>query len=76
MSVISEDDTWAAAKQVWHEYSSEDIARGFVHCQKILEEVVRQEGRNDFLGSSGSTHFGIRKEYVATEYGVKPRKVE
>ena len=73
LKVISEDETWDAAKGVFEEYSSEKIARGFVHCQKILEEVVKQQGRNDFLGSSGSIHFGVRKGFEATDYGVKPR---
>ena len=78
LKVISEDETWDAAQGVFDGYTSEKIARGFVHCQKILEEVVKQRGKNDFLGSSGSIHFGIRKGFEATDYGVKPRppKVE
>ena len=73
LKVLSKDETWGAAEKVWGQLDSPSIASGFIHCHKILEKVREVNGKNDFLGSGGSIHFGVRKGLEQVPLGLVPK---
>jgi hypothetical protein len=71
LCVLKEDEIWAAANQVWNDLPSSKIASGYIQAFRLAKKVIEVRGDNAFLGSSGSIHVGIRKDFVETATGLR-----
>ena len=70
LRVLNEDEIWAAAEKVWRDLPSCKIASGYVQAYRIAEKIIKVKGDNGFLGSNGTPHVGIRKDFHETEKGL------
>lgn len=68
-SVCTEEEIASAAKKVFNEYPSCNIARAFVQVRMIADRVIEHKGCNSFLATD--LHFGIRKRYYDTTKGIQ-----
>lgn len=77
LKVLSEDNIWDCAKQVWDELPNSKIASGFVQAHRIAAEVIKSGGNNAFLGVGGTPHVGVRSDFDETCNGLtrKDKKV-
>ena len=64
------EEIWKCAEQVWIDLPSHTIARGYMHCYRILQRVVKEKGDNEFLRTK-HFHTGISNDYADTNYGIK-----
>ena len=71
LSVLKEDDIWFAANEVWNELPSAKVASAYIQAYRIAQKVIAAGGDNDFLGTSGSIHVGVRKDFDETARGLK-----
>jgi hypothetical protein len=69
--VLPTDEIWQNAQDVWKELPNAKVASGYVHAYRIAAKVIQAEGDNKFLGSGGSIHCGIGKDFKETENGIK-----
>ena len=72
--VASADDIWNAASTVWNDMEASTIARGFVLAKRVAEQVVRENGSNEFLRGN-KFHQSVRQDFAGTAKGIKPVKV-
>ena len=42
-----------------------------MHAYRIAEKVIQADGDNNFLGSGGNIHCGIRNDFKSTENGIE-----
>lgn len=73
LCVLKEDDILTAAEQVWNDLPSSKIASAYVQSFRIAKKVIDARGDNAFLGSSGSIHVGVRKDFAETSTGLRRR---
>jgi|LauGreSBDMM110SN_4_FD.fasta_scaffold399563_1 hypothetical protein len=66
------DKIWKVARQVWLSCTSSMISRAFVHAYRIMDIIVTHDGSNLWL-AEGTPHCNIRRDFVDTKYGIKPR---
>ncbi len=66
------DKIWKVAQQVWLSCTSSMISRAFVHAYRIMDIIVTHDGSNLWL-AEGTPHCNIRRDFVDTKYGIKPR---
>ena len=48
------------------------IARAFVHAYRIMKVIIDNGGSNHWL-AEGTPHCNLRRDFVNTKYGIKPR---
>jgi alpha-D-ribose 1-methylphosphonate 5-phosphate C-P lyase len=66
------DRIWKVALQIWEECTSSMIARAFVHAYRIMKVIIDNGGSNHWL-AEGTPHCNLRRDFVNTKYGIKPR---
>lgn len=71
MKVLSEDEIWAAAKEVWEALPNSKIASAYVLSYRIAAEVIKAKGDNAFLGDRGVPHVGVRADFNETALGLE-----
>ena len=59
LSVLKEEEIWLAGNEVWEQFSNCKIAHSYVLAYRIAKKVVKHEGDDIFLGSSGGLHSGV-----------------
>ena len=70
LRVLSENDIWSCAQDVWNELPNSKIASGFVQAYRIAGEVIKHGGDNCFLGVGGTPHVGVRSDFDETANGL------
>jgi len=70
LCVLKEDAIWEAAEEVWHNLPSSKIALGYIQAFHLAKKVMEMQGDNSFLGSSGSIHVRICKDFDKTATGL------
>ena len=68
--VLSENEIWEIALEVWEKLQSSKIALAYVQVYRIAGKVVEAEGGNEFLGIGGTPHVGIMKDFYPTNKGL------
>ena len=68
--VLSDNEIWEIALEVWENLKSSKIASAYVQEYRILGKVVEAEGGNEFPGIGGTPHFCIGKYFYSTENGL------
>jgi hypothetical protein len=68
--VLSENEIWETALEVWEKLQSSKIASAYVQAYRIAGKVIEAEGDNAFLGVGGTPHVGIRKDFYPTIKGL------
>jgi hypothetical protein len=72
--VLKEDEIWESAVKVWNDLPSSKIANSFVLANRIARKIEETKGGNEFLaGKKGGLSSGIRRDFVATEFGNRRR---
>ena len=68
------DQIWEMANDVWNEIPNSKIASAFIQYYRIMGQVVKAGGGNEFVGrmSKDNLHTGVRKEFDETANGMKP----
>ena len=69
LRVLSPDEIWAAAEEVWNNLPSHKIANAFVQANRIARKVIKSGGDNKFIGNGGSISVGVREDFKATKTG-------
>ena len=64
--VLSENEIWEIALEVWEKMQSSMIALEYVQVYRIAGKVVEAEGGNGFVGIGGTPHVGIMKDSYPT----------
>ena len=60
--------------KVWNDLPSSKIANSFVLANRIARKIEETKGGNEFLaGKKGGLSSGIRRDFVATEFGNRRR---
>ena len=77
LKVLSEDEIWKVAEEVWRALPNFKIASGYIQAHRIAAEVVKSRGDNKFLGVGGNIHSGVRKDFTETATGLvrKDKKI-
>ena len=72
--VLGPDQIWEMANDVWNEIPNSKIASAFIQYYRIMGQVVKAGGGNEFVGrmSKDNLHTGVRKEFDETANGMKP----
>ena len=70
LRVLSPDEIWAAAEEVWNNLPSCKIANAFVQANRIAKKVIKSGGDNKFIGNGGSISVDVRKDFKVTATGV------
>ena len=73
LKVLTEDEIWKVANEVWKALPNSKIASGYVQAHRIAAEVIKAGGSNEFLGVGGNIHSGVRKDFHETATGLKRR---
>ena len=73
LRVLTGDEIWETAWRVWEELPSSKIASGFIQAYRIAAEVIKHRGSNAFLGTCGTPHVGIRRDFKETATGLTRR---
>ena len=68
--VLTEDEIWETAWEVWEGLQSAKIASAYVQAYRIAGRVIEEGGDNTFLGIGGTPHFGIRKDFFPSGDGL------
>ena len=63
--MLTEDEIWATAVEVWNSLPSCKISSGFIQAYRIANEVIDCNGCNSFLKGS-KMHCGVRRNFTAT----------
>jgi hypothetical protein len=71
MKVLTEDQIWRAALQVWEEIPCAKIASAYVQSHHIAKRVIEMGGSNDFLVVKGSISVGVRDDFQQTKHGLR-----
>jgi hypothetical protein len=51
------------------------VSRAFVHAYRIMNLIIEQDGHNHWL-VDGAPHCNVRRDFVDTKHGIKPRTIE
>lgn len=70
LRVLTEDEIWETAKEVWEALPSSKIASGYIQAYRIADKVIESKGSNSFLGVGGNIHTNIRKDFRDTDTGL------
>ena len=73
LKVLTEDQTWDAAEEVWMGLENWKIASAYIQAHRIAKKVIVAKGNNDFLGNGEGIHVGVRKDFRPTENGSMVR---
>ena len=73
-SVLKCDEIWKHTLDVWREISSAAIAEAFILQHRVMEEVIRRKGDTAWQ-AGGPGHYGVRKDYTATDTGMMKKPV-
>ena len=69
LHVLSEDNIWDTANDIWKELPNNKIVSGCVQAYQIAKK--KENGGNTFLGTGGSgIHMGVRNDFFATDKGL------
>ena len=68
--MLSEDELWATAVELWNSFPSCQISSGFLQAYRIAKEVIDCNGCDSFLKSS-KIHCGVRRDFTATATGLE-----
>ena len=71
LRVLTENQIWATAEEVWEKLESCKIASAYtcIQAHRIAKKVINEEGGNSFLGVGGSPHVGSRKDFFPCREG-------
>ena len=71
MYVLTEDQIWCAAKEVFKQLLSCKIDSGFIQAYRLVARISEYKGVNSFLsGSSGGIRTGVAKDFYPTDKGL------
>ena len=70
LKVLTEDQTWDAAEEVWMGLENWKIASACIQAHRIAKKAIVAKGNNDFLGNGEGIHVGVRKDFRPTENGM------
>ena len=70
LKVLTEDEIWNTALDVWNKLPNSKIASGCVQAHRIAAEVIKAKGSNAFFGEGGSISTGVRKDFNDTPKGL------
>ena len=73
--ILSENEIWEIALEVWEKLKSSKIASAYVQAYRISGKLVEAEGGNEFPRIGGTTHVGIRKDFYPTIKGLDRKDV-
>jgi hypothetical protein len=59
------------AEDVWKELPNSKVASAYVQAYRIADKVIQAKGDNEFLGSGGNIHCGIRNDFKFTANGLE-----
>ena len=71
--VLTSDQIDECVMKAWDEYQSCKIARTFVEAYLMMDKVIEEKGDTAFL-AQGGFHFGVGKNFVDTDTGIKRKK--
>ena len=71
MKMLTENEIWRAAMQVWEEIPCAKIASAYVQANRIARRVIKMGGSNDFLAVKGSISVGVRDDFQQTKHGLR-----
>ena len=71
LKVLSEDQIWTAAEEVWMELPDCKIASGYIQAYRIAAKVIAAKGDNSFLGGDGTVHVGVNQDFDESLNGMK-----
>ena len=71
LHVLSEDEVWEAAVEVWDNLPNCKIAHGYVLSYRIAQKVIDNKGDNTFLGEEKGISCGVREDFHDTLCGVR-----
>jgi hypothetical protein len=69
--VLPVDEIWENAEDVWKELPNSKVASAYVQAYRIADKVIQAKGDNEFLGSGGNIHCGIRNDFKFTANGLE-----
>ena len=68
--VLSENEIWKNAMDVWEKLPSSKIANSFVVAKRNADKVIKYKGSNHFLsGYKGAVDAGVRQDFEDTADG-------
>ena len=70
LKVLTEDQTWDAAEEVWMVLENWKIASAYIQAYRIAKKVIAAKGNNGFLGNGDGIHVGVRRDFQRTENGM------
>jgi hypothetical protein len=76
MKVLTENEIWKAALQVWEEIPCAKIVSAYVQAHRIAKRVIKMGGSNDFLPVKGSISVGVRDDFQQTEHGLRRKDTQ
>ena len=71
-TAATKDKIWSTTESVWNRLSSADVARAFVQAYRVMGKVIEEGGNNHWL-QNGGPHLDVRRDFVDTPTGCRPR---
>ena len=69
--VADKDTIWEKVDEVWKEYPSSAIARGYILAYRLIKKALEIDGRNDYIRNG--LHCNVRQDFIDCDKGVRLR---
>ena len=67
--ILKKEDLWKTVMNCWEEMPNEVLAQAYSLHHQIVNAIIVNNGKNDFLYEKGGLHFGCRKQFIVDEDG-------
>ena len=67
--ILKGEDLWKTVIKSWNETPEEVLARTYLMYHQIINAIIKQKGKDDFLYEKGGLHFGCRRQFIFDEDG-------